>query len=257
MPVAGCPATTWRNRYGGSVFHWIERDDRFVRAFTDRKGGVSRGPYAGLNLGRHVGDDADTVTANRAAVADALGLAPDHVIYVSQVHGTAVEHVTGPQTGAVPEADGLVTDRPGVALAMMVADCTPVLLVDEQTGILGAAHAGRPGMVAGVIPAVVAAMRDLGARAPQATVGPSVCGRCYEVPAAMRDQAAAVAPESAARTWIGTPAIDVATGVVAQLDGLGVPVTWVAGCTREDEALYSYRRDGTTGRFAGIVLRHG
>jgi polyphenol oxidase len=88
-----------------------------------------------------------------------------------------------------------------------------------------------------------------------AVVGPSVCGRCYEVPADMRDVAARVEPVSATVSWSGTPAIDVAAGVVAQLRAHGVEVRWVPVCTRERDDLYSYRRDGRTGRFAGVVAQ--
>ncbi len=116
-------------------------------------------------------------------------------------------------------------------------------------------HAGRPGMVAGVVPRTLEVMADLGAGDVDAVVGPSVCGRCYEVPAEMRSAAAEVEPVSATVSWTGTPAIDVAAGVVAQLRAAGVPVTWVPGCSRERDDLYSYRRDGTTGRFAGVVAR--
>ncbi len=96
-------------------------------------------------------------------------------------------------------------------------------------------------------------MRDLGAASIVATVGPSVCGRCYEVPPAMAAAAAAVSASSAARSWTGTPAIDVAAGVVEQLVAESVAVQWIPGCTRETLSLYSYRRDGVTGRFAGVV----
>ena len=109
---------------------------------------------------------------------------------------------------------------------------------------------------AGVVGAALDAMADLGARAPYAVVGPSVCGRCYEVPEEMRAAAAAVEPASATVSWTGTPAIDVGAGVVAQLAGRGVPVTWVPGCTREDDRLFSYRRTSPTGRFAGAIRRY-
>jgi copper oxidase (laccase) domain-containing protein len=110
-------------------------------------------------------------------------------------------------------------------------------------------------MVGGIVGRAVTAMRDLGATSLSATVGPSVCGRCYEVPATMARTAAQVAPASAARSWTGTPAIDVAAGVVEQLAAADVAVQWVPGCTRESGDLYSYRRDGRTGRFAGVVVR--
>lgn len=239
------------------MFVWRDDGAGVVRAFTDRRDGVSSAPFAGLNLGAHVGDEADHVAANRALLEEEVGLP---VVWADQVHGTDVLHVTrevldGPRTatGAVGTADALVTDLPGLALGVLVADCTPVLLHDPVSGLVGVAHAGRQGMTKGVVPAVVSALRDLGSRELQATVGPSVCGRCYEVPAGLRDKAAAVAPISAAMTWKGTPAIDVAAGVVEQLTALEVPLEWVPGCAREDEALFSHRRDGRTGRFAGVV----
>lgn len=241
------------------MFAWRQHAPGVVRAFTDRRDGASVAPFAGLNLGAHVGDDPDQVMANRSRVERELGLP---IAFADQVHGTDVLRVThevleGPRTatGALGTADALVTDLPGLALGVLVADCTPVLLHDEGAGLVGVAHAGRQGMTKGVVPAVVSALRDLGASDLQATVGPSVCGRCYEVPAQLRDEAAAVAPVSAAMTWQGTPAIDVAAGVVEQLTALDVALEWVPGCAREDDALYSHRRDGQTGRFAGIIGR--
>lgn len=241
------------------MFAWRSSAPGAVRAFTDRHDGVSRAPFAGLNLGAHVGDAPEDVAANRGRVDEALGLTS---VWADQVHGTDVLHVTdevlrGPRTptGAVGTADAMVTALPGVALGVLVADCTPVLLHDDRAGLVGVAHAGRQGMTKGVVLAVVAALRDLGSTDLRATVGPSVCGRCYEVPTDLRDAAAAVAPRSAAVAWQGTPAIDVAAGVVEQLTGLDVPVDRVPGCAREDEALFSHRRDGRTGRFAGIVGR--
>ena len=243
------------------MFAWRDDAAGLVRAFTDRHGGVSGAPFAGLNLGAHVGDDPAAVAANRECLEEGIGLP---VVVGDQVHGTEVIHVTrevleGPRTatGAVGTADALVTDLPGIALGVLVADCTPVLLHDAAGGSVGVAHAGRQGMTKGVVPAVVSALRDLGATDVRATVGPSVCGRCYEVPGDLRDEPAAVARSSAAMTWQGTPAIDVAAGVVEQLSALGVETEWVPGCAREDEALFSHRRDGRTGRFAGVVGRTG
>ncbi|NYF97022.1 polyphenol oxidase family protein [Janibacter cremeus] len=241
------------------MFAWRSSAPGPVQAFTDRQGGASNAPFAGLNLGAHVGDAPEDVATNRARLEAEIGMP---TVWADQVHGRDVIHVTdevlrGPRTptGAVGTADALVTDLAGLALGVLVADCTPVLLHDEGAGLVGVAHAGRHGMTKGVIPAVVTALRDLGARGLRATVGPSVCGRCYEVPAALRDEAAAVAAVSATLAWQGTPAIDVAAGVVDQLSGMDVPLTWVPGCAREDESLFSHRRDGTTGRFAGIVGR--
>lgn len=244
------------------MFHWrrtitpARPDGSLIEVgFTDRSPGVGRPPWTGFNLGGHVGDDPAQVETNRARLADSLGVGRDHLVFSNQVHGAEVVEVGGPWPGPVPDADAVVTRATDLALAVLVADCVPVLLYDADAGVVAAVHAGRPGMTAGIVPAVVARMRVLGARELHAVVGPSVCGRCYEVPAAMAQQAAAVAPSSLARSWVGTPAIDVATGVVEQLTRDGVPVDWVHGCTREDAQLYSYRRDGRTGRFAGVILR--
>jgi YfiH family protein len=146
-----------------------------------------------------------------------------------------------------------VTTSTDLALAVLVADCTPVLMVDRTAGVAAAVHAGRPGMLQGVVGRAIDAMSDLGARSISAVVGPSVCGRCYEVPEAMRAQAAAISPVAAAISWEGTPSIDVAAGVVDQLKARSVAVQWVQGCSRESEGLFSYRRRHRTGRFAGVV----
>ncbi|PPK95231.1 hypothetical protein CLV92_10652 [Kineococcus xinjiangensis] len=225
-------------------------------AFTTRSGGGGAAPFAGLNLGDHVGDDPAVVGANREAVRRALGASA--LVIPRQVHGAEVAHVReappGPLGGSGLEVDALVTDRPGIALGVVVADCVPVLLADPAAGLVGVAHAGRPGMVAGVVPAVVAALRDLGARSVQAVTGPAVCGGCYEVPAAMREDVSARVPAARAVTRHGTPAVDVVAGVTSQLLALGVEVRRVPGCTAEDGRFFSYRRDGRTGRFAGVVV---
>lgn len=233
---------------GTGPLRWSAADERLVRAVTSREGGASEGDFAGLNLGGHVGDDPDVVAENRRRLEEAVGMP---VAYMQQVHGADVAVVEAAGTG--PTCDAIVTTTPGLAVAVLVADCTPVLLADADAGVVAAVHAGRPGMLAGVVPAAIAQMRELGARSISATVGPSVCGRCYEVPADMRADAASVAPASVATTWIGTPAIDVAAGVVEQLAAEGVAVEWLPGCTREDDDLYSYRRDGRTGRLAGVI----
>lgn len=226
-------------------------------AFTDRWGGVSAAPYEELNLGGAVGDDPGTVTANREIAAKSLGLDPGDVVWMNQVHGSDVTVVDGPwRDRPVPEVDAIVTARRGLALAVLTADCVPVLLADPVAGIAAAAHAGRPGMIAGVVPAALRAMTELGADPARivARTGPAVCGRCYEVPDVMRAEVAAEEPTAYAETSWGTPAVDVAAGVHAQLARLGVhdraqsPV-----CTLESGDHFSYRRDRTTGRLAGYV----
>ncbi|MEY9489203.1 YfiH family protein [Streptomyces calvus] len=226
-------------------------------AFTDRWGGVSAAPYDELNLGGAVGDDPGAVRTNRELAAKSLGVDPGRVVWMNQVHGAdavVVEEPWGERP--VPEVDAIVTARRGLALAVLTADCVPVLLADPVAGIAAAAHAGRPGLVAGVVPAAVRAMTEQGADPARivARTGPAVCGRCYEVPSAMRAEVAAVEPAAHAETSWGTPAVDVAAGVHAQLERLGVrdreqsPV-----CTLESADHFSYRRDRTTGRLAGYV----
>ncbi|WP_405919326.1 peptidoglycan editing factor PgeF [Streptomyces longwoodensis] len=226
-------------------------------AFTDRWGGVSAAPYAELNLGGAVGDDPGAVRTNRDLAAKALGLDPDRVVWMNQVHGSDVAEVDGPWgTRPVPEVDGLVTAARGLALAVLTADCVPVLLADPVAGVVAAAHAGRPGMVKGIVPAALDAMRALGADPARivARTGPAVCGRCYEVPEAMRAEVAAVEPAAHAETSWGTPAVDVAAGVHAQLARAGVR-DWEQSpvCTLESGDHFSYRRDRATGRLAGYV----
>ncbi|MEV8564233.1 peptidoglycan editing factor PgeF [Streptomyces sp. NPDC051322] len=232
-------------------------------AFTDRWGGVSAVPYEELNLGGAVGDDPASVRDNRALAATSLGLEHAQVVWMNQVHGREVAVVEGPWdangsggTQPVPAVDAIVTARRGVPLAVLTADCTPVLLADPVAGVAAAVHAGRPGLVAGVVPAAVAAMTRLGAdpAAIVARTGPAVCGRCYEVPAAMRAEVAARVPGAWSETSWHTPAVDVTAGVMAQLEALAVtdrqqsPV-----CTLESLDHFSYRRDRTTGRLAGYV----
>ncbi|MCA1782977.1 MAG: polyphenol oxidase family protein [Intrasporangiaceae bacterium] len=229
---------------------WSERRRGAVLGFTRRGRGASTGVHRGLNLGRHVEDDEGRVERNRAtvlheiAVLAGTGAATIEPVFMHQVHGAQVRVVSGAaeRGGTHDSCDGIVTTRTQVALFALVADCTPVLLLDEEARVAAAVHAGRPGMLAGVVPAAVATMRQLGAQRIAAVVGPSVCGRCYEVPEQMRADAAVVEPVSAAVTWDGTPSIAVAAGVVEQLRREDVEVTWVPGCTKEDEELYSHRR---------------
>ncbi|MFI6283634.1 peptidoglycan editing factor PgeF [Streptomyces sp. NPDC051018] len=226
-------------------------------AFTDRWGGVSAVPYEELNLGGAVGDDPGAVRANRAVAAGKLGLDPADVVWMNQVHGKDVAKVDGPWgDGPIPSVDGLVTATPRLALAVLTADCTPVLLADPVAGVIAAAHAGRPGLLAGIVPATVAAMTSLGADPGRivARTGPAVCGRCYEVPEGMRAEVAAAEPAAWSETSWGTPAVDVTAGVHAQLAAVGVRDRRHSGiCTLESRDHYSYRRDRTTGRLAGYV----
>lgn len=239
--------------------------------FTTRGAGASRLPgpaderhahCTGLNLAAHVGDDPAHVAACRAWLEEAVGLGDGDIAWMNQVHSDVVAHA---RRGSTPTADALVLDaraegprpRPLRGAGVLVADCVPLLLASADGRLVAAVHAGRRGMLGGVVLRAVEEMARLGADPPgiSAAIGPRICGRCYEVPEAMRDEAAAVEPACAATTSWGTPGLDVAAGVIAQLRRSGVeriaPGDW---CTAEDERFFSYRREGATGRLAGIVL---
>ncbi len=222
-------------------------------ALTDRMGGVSFEPYAELNLAQHVGDHSSAVEENRRRVAAQLGLRAERLVFMNQVHSGDVAIVAEPWQGRPPAVDALVTCSTGIALAVLVADCVPVLFADPRAGVVAVVHAGRRGLLADVVDSAVDVMRDLGASAILARIGPSACGRCYEVPDQMRATVANAEPAAWSTTRAGTPALDVAAGVTAQLRRRGVDVGRLAGCTVEDLSLYSYRRDHTTGRFAGLA----
>ena len=223
-----------------------------VRAFfTTSDGGVSEGPYASLNVSFAVGDEPERVAENRRRVS-LLAAAP--TAYMSQVHGATVALVR--DAGDAPEADAIGTATPGLALAVAVADCVPVLAHDLASGAVVAIHAGRRGVQAGVIGAAIAALRafEPGRASIEASVGPAICGLCYEVPLEMREEVALRVPEARATTSWGTPSLDLRAAVEAQLRAAGVEIVHRAGgCTREDPQLFSHRRDGVTGRFAGVI----
>jgi YfiH family protein len=229
---------------------------RVRRVVTTRAGGASRPPYDTFNLGDHVGDAEGDVHANRKRLAAELGLAEDKLAWMEQVHGRTATTVDGSETQAAEATDALVTATPGVALVVLVADCVPILLADAEAGVVAAVHAGRVGTRVGVVPAAVAAMREAGAE-PQrieALLGPAICGDCYEVPAEMAADVEKHVPGSACKTRKGTPGLDLRAGLWRQLADLGVGKIGVdPRCTNEDKTLFSYRRDGTTGRIAGIT----
>ncbi|MEV6412674.1 peptidoglycan editing factor PgeF [Kribbella sp. NPDC051718] len=238
------------------MFGYDEVRDGVRFAFTDRFGGASQPPYGELNLGSAQGDEASAIAENFRLIATEFGVAPERVIRVNQVHGPDV-HIVGPGDTAIdprPRADAMVTTQSDVVLCVRAADCLPVLLADQANGVIGAAHSGRKGLYVGVVPATVEAMRALGAEHITAVLGPYACGNCYEVPDEMRAEVAERVPASYAETSWGTPSIDVAAGVAAQLAELDCTVINATSCTIESENLYSYRREGpVSGRMAGLV----
>ena len=229
---------------------------RVRRVTTTRAGGVSAPPFDTFNLGDHVGDDPAAVAANRKRLAAAVGLTDDRIVWMNQVHGDRVVVVTEPVEGPVANTDGLVTTIPRLALAVVTADCVPVLMADARVGVVAAVHAGRVGAQHGVVVRAVEAMLDAGAHADDISVllGPAVSGRSYEVPVAMADEVEAALPGSRSTTSRGTPGLDLRAGIARQLTGLGITAIDVdPRCTVEDRNLFSHRRDAPTGRLASLV----
>jgi len=216
-------------------------------------------------MGAGSGDSEEAVAHNRRLAASACGLVPARMIWMRQVHGAEVVRVPDPAeaesqrpVAARPARprDASFTSVPWLALGVLSADCPAVLLADPDAGIIGAAHSGRRGTALGVVPVLVHAMTGAGAEPARMTavIGPGICGGCYEVPDEMRDAVAAAVPGSSSVTRAGTPGLDLRAGLAAQLAAAGVRQVQVDGrCTAEDRGLYSYRRDGRTGWFAGLI----
>ncbi len=216
--------------------------------FFTRKGGASSGVFRGLNCAPGSSDQAEAVSINRARVADALGLTPDRLVSVHQVHSAAVVTVTGPLAER-PHADAMVTATPGLALTVLTADCQPVLLADARAGVIGVAHAGWRGALAGVLEATVAAMTALGADAGRivAVIGPTISQRAYEVGPELLD---AFTAEDAANTRFFAAGrgdrmqFDLPSFGLARLRAAGVGhAEWTRHCTySQPELFFSYRR---------------
>jgi polyphenol oxidase len=229
---------------------------RIRRVTTTRAGGVSKPPFDTFNLGDHVGDAPSAVEANRTRLATSIGLGPDQVVWMNQVHGDRIEVVDQARAESVDATDGLVTATPGLALAVVTADCVPVLLADARAGVVAAVHAGRVGAQKGIVARALEAMVELGAQVGDVSVllGPAVSGANYEVPAAMAADVEAVLPGSRTVTAKGTPGLDLRAGIVRQLGDLGVTAVGVdPRCTVADRRLFSHRRDAPTGRLASLV----
>lgn len=228
--------------------------------FTTRAGGASSSPYDSFNLGAHVGDDPSSVAANRERLARVLGLAPEQFVWMEQLHTNTVTVVDGPQSEPVEATDAVVTREVGLALTVLVADCVPVLLADHAAGVIAAVHAGRLGARNAIVKKTVETMVSLGATPGniQALLGPAAAGASYEVPAEMAADVEKHLPGSRTRTAKGTCGLDLRAGLVRQLMSLGV--TAIDADPRDtvtDTDFFSYRREGTTGRQAGVIWLTG
>jgi YfiH family protein len=216
-------------------------------SFSDRTGGLSTGAFLSRNVATHVGDDYATVLSNRAELENLLG---SPIQYMNQVHGDVVA-VVGAEKIADPTADALVTQTVGIGLAVMVADCIPLLLGSSRT--VAAVHVGRKGLMNKVALAAIKEIRSRDSTEISAVVGPSICGQCYEVSQDIYDDVSKTFPLAASTTRDGGFALDLSRALIDQLRSLGVTVVDEGRCTVEESTLYSYRRDGVTGRQVGVV----
>ena len=240
-------------------------------AFFTREGGVSSGIFASLNCGFGSGDDADKVIRNRALAMDRLGLDGAALVTCHQIHSATVLNVErGWEPGSAPKADGMVTNRPGIALGVLAADCAPILFADPEAGVVGAAHGGWRGTLSGVGEATVAAMIGLGARADRirAGIGPCIAQQSYEVGAEFPERFAATDPSSAAFFAPGASPgkflFDLPGYIAHRLGALGLgAVAHTGGDTAtEPERFFSYRRaclagEGDYGRGLAAIALNG
>lgn len=218
--------------------------------FFTRCGGASSGIFAGLNCGPGSSDQSDSVRLNRARVASAMQVTPNSLVTVNQVHSPDVVTLNGPiPPDALPRADAMVTAQPGLALAILTADCQPVLLADASAGIIGAAHAGWRGALAGVIENTVDAMEALGAKRGHihAVIGPCISQNAYEVGQEFLETFLDETPDYArffANGQDGKYQFDLPGFGLFQLRQAGVgDASWIGHCTYADPDLfYSYRR---------------
>jgi YfiH family protein len=214
--------------------------------FTNRTGGASTGAFASLNFGLHVGDDEGAVLQNRRILEEELG----PVQFMNQVHGNRVAFIEA-VTDEYPTADALVTGIPGISLAVQVADCIPLLLYSTHS--VAAVHVGRKGLLNAVTSKALEIMRSMGATEISAIIGPSICGPCYEVSQEIYEEVVALHPAAASQTASLTPALDLPAALCEVLKEAGVVIVDEFRCTVEDSDLFSYRRDGVTGRQIGII----
>ena len=210
--------------------------------FTDRRGGSSLGAYESLNFGFHVGDDPAAVASNRSSIPNAQ--------FMNQVHGDKVV-VIDELLATDPTCDAMITTKAGISLAVMVADCIPLLLISREA--VAAVHVGRAGLINKVAIKTLHQMRTMGAIDVHAIIGPSICGRCYEVPFEMQQDVIADHPRAFSTTHKGTPGLDLPAALIADLVVESVTYEASSICTMEDDLYFSHRKHNPTGRFAGVV----
>lgn len=214
--------------------------------FTNREGGFSAPPFDSANLGDHVGDNPEFVTRNRAQLESQLGIA---IQFMNQVHGDTVVLVE--EIVSTPTCDALITTSKQLALAVMVADCIPLLLKSEIA--IAAVHVGRRGLMNQVARKTITAMRDMGAEMIHSYIGPNICGSCYVVSPEIFNEVITKYPSADSSKRSGKLTLDLAAGLKEDLKD--TVMLDLSSCVLEDSHTFSYRRDGTTGRQAGVIWR--
>jgi YfiH family protein len=212
--------------------------------FTNRLGGVSKAPFDSANLGDHVGDDPIAVAENRAQLESQIGMP---IAFMQQVHGDTVVLVENNQS--TPTCDALITTERKLAVAVMVADCIPLLLKSDVA--VAAVHVGRKGLMNGIARKTIDAMRDLGAEVIHSYIGPNICGGCYEVGPDIFQEVVSKYPISDSSLRSGKQTLDLVSGLKTDLKD--TVLLDLSSCVLEDNHTFSYRRDGTTGRQAGVI----
>lgn len=227
--------------------------DQFLAVFTGRKGGVSKKPYDSLNLAFHVGDEFQDVLRNRKVLFDDLGIG--EFVSMNQVHSDTVKVVEN--EGEEIATDAIITKKKRLALMVTVADCNPVLLLDPVKKVIAVVHAGREGTLLRIVQKTVEKMKDeFGCEFKdiQASIGPSIGSCCYKVEKKFTDQFRSEFGDKYIRNSMF---LDLKSVNRDQLIELGVPedrIEIVDVCTSCDKDYFSYRREGKTGRFAGIIM---
>ena len=216
--------------------------------FTSRIGGVSQPPYDSRNLALHVGESEDLVSRNRAGLAKEIGVDRGNLFFMNQVHGVAIVEITDQsQADEIRECDALITRTSGVALAVLVADCAPVILIGEET--CAVIHVGWRGLFAGIIENVVS---HFNGEKFSALIGPTICGNCYEIGDDLHKRA------SERNFQLGDKTLDIPNSILQLLqENAGrqlISAEWNGICTFESREHFSYRRDNVTGRQAGVVI---
>lgn len=212
--------------------------------FTNRLGGVSEAPFDSANLGDHVGDLPASVDENRAMLESQIGMP---IVFMNQVHGDTVVLVEG--NSNTPTCDALITTERKLAVAVMVADCIPLLLKSDVA--VAAVHVGRKGLMNGIARKTIDAMRDLGAEAIHSYIGPNICGGCYEVGDDIFKEVTTKYPASDSSGRTGKATLDLVAGLKTDLKD--TVLLDLSSCVLEDKNSFSYRRDGITGRQAGVI----